>query len=75
VNPRHNHRASTTASRQRGTNENTNGLLRQYCSKGTDLAKITELGLDHVAEELKDRLRKRLGFYKPTERLSDLRLQ
>jgi IS30 family transposase len=60
---------------QRGTNENTNGLLRQYFPKGTDLAKITELELDHVAEELNDRPRKRLGFYKPTERLTELLLR
>ena len=60
---------------QRGTNENTNGLLRQYFPKGTDLATVTELELDHVAEELNDRPRKRLGFYKPTERLAELLLR
>jgi IS30 family transposase len=60
---------------QRGTNENTNGLLRQYFPKGTDLAKITELELDDVADELNDRPRKRLGFYKPTERLAELLLR
>jgi IS30 family transposase len=59
---------------QRGTNENTNGLLRQYFPKGTDLATVTELALDQVAEELNDRPRKRLGFYKPTERLAELLL-
>ena len=60
---------------QRGTNENTNGLLRQYFPKGTDLATVTELELDQVAEELNDRPRKRLGFYKPTERLAELLLR
>ena len=60
---------------QRGSNENTNGLLRQYFPKGTDLTKITELELDQVAEELNDRPRKRLGFYKPTERLAELLLR
>ena len=60
---------------QRGSNENTNGLLRQYFPKGTDLSKITELELDQVADELNDRPRKRLGFYKPTERLAELLLR
>jgi IS30 family transposase len=59
---------------QRGTNENTNGLLRQYFPKGTDLATVTPHQLDHVADELNDRPRKRLGFYKPTERLTELLL-
>ena len=59
---------------QRGTNENTNGLLRQYFPKGTDLATVTEHDLDRVADELNDRPRKRLGFYKPTERLAELLL-
>jgi transposase, IS30 family len=60
---------------QPGSNENTNGLLRQYFPKGTDLSKITELELDHVADELNDRPGKRLGFYKPTERLAELPLR
>jgi IS30 family transposase len=59
---------------QRGTNENTNGLLRQYFPKGTDLATVTAPELDRVADELNDRPRKRLGFYKPTERLAELLL-
>jgi IS30 family transposase len=60
---------------QRGTNENTNGLLRQYFPKGTDLATVTALELDRVAAELNDRPRKRLDFYKPTERLAELLLR
>jgi transposase, IS30 family len=60
---------------QRGTNENTNGLLRQYFPKGTDFASVTETDLDAVADELNDRPRKRLGFYKPTEKITDLLLQ
>lgn len=60
---------------QRGSNENTNGLLRQYLPKGTDLSKITEPELDQIADELNDRPRKRLGFYKPTERLAELLLR
>jgi IS30 family transposase len=57
------------------SNENTNGLLRQYFPKGTDLSVHTELDLDRVADELNDRPRKRLGFYKPTEQLAELLLQ
>jgi IS30 family transposase len=60
---------------QRGSNENTNGLLRQYLPKGTDLTKVTESDLDQIADELNDRPRKRLGFYKPTERLAELLLR
>ena len=61
--------------RQRGTNENTNGLLRQYFPRGTDLGTATELDLDRVAAELNDRPRKRLGFYNPNERLAELLLR
>jgi transposase, IS30 family len=60
---------------QSGTNENTNGLLRQYFPKSTDLAAVTALDLDRVADELNDRPRKRLGFDKPTERLGELLLR
>jgi IS30 family transposase len=60
---------------QRASNENTNGLLRQYFPKGTDLTVHSELDLDQVADELNDRPRKRLGFYKPTEQLAELLLQ
>jgi IS30 family transposase len=60
---------------QRGSNENTNGLLRQYFPKGTDLRTLSELELDQVADELNDRPRKRLGFSKPTERLAELLLR
>ena len=57
---------------QRGLNENTNGLLRQYFPKGTDLHVHGEAFLDAVADELNDRPRKRLGFHKPIERIGDL---
>ena len=57
---------------QRGTNENTNGLLRQYFPKGFDFTTVTEADLDRVADELNDRPRKRLGFYKPSERIAEL---
>jgi transposase, IS30 family len=59
---------------QRGSNENTNGLLRQYFPKGTDFATASEAQLDAVADELNDRPRKRLGFAKPTEEIAELLL-
>jgi transposase, IS30 family len=60
---------------QRGSNENTNGLLRQYFPKGTDFSAVTEMELDAVADELNDRPRKRLAFAKPIEEISALLLQ
>jgi IS30 family transposase len=60
---------------QRGTNENTNGLLRQYFPKGTDLAVHSSEDLDWVAAELNDRPRKRLAFKKPIELIGDLLLR
>ena len=59
---------------QRGSNENTNGLLRQYFPKGFDFAAVTEAELDAVADELNERPRKRFGFATPTEQLSELLL-
>lgn len=57
---------------QRGSNENTNGLLRQYFPKGTDLSFWGEGFLDQVATELNNRPRKRHGFYTPAEVLTKL---
>jgi IS30 family transposase len=57
---------------QRGSNENTNGLLRQYFPKGTDLSFWGEGYLDHVAAELNNRPRKRLGWKTPAEALDQL---
>ncbi|GAA3138797.1 hypothetical protein GCM10020255_014740 [Rhodococcus baikonurensis] len=57
---------------QRGSNENTNGLLRQYFPRGTDLAAHSVDKLLAVAEELNDRPRKSLDWDTPAERLSAL---
>ena len=57
---------------QRGSNENTNGLLRQYFPKGESLAGVTQARLDEVAAKLNRRPRKTLGFRTPAEKLADL---
>jgi IS30 family transposase len=54
---------------QRGSNENTNGLLRQYFPRGTDLSRFSQAALNKIALRLNQRPRQTLGFETPADRL------
>ena len=56
---------------QRGSNENTNGLLRQYMPKGIDLSGYSQLQLNAIARQLNQRPRKTLGFHTPAQMFSE----
>ena len=56
---------------QRGTNENTNGLLRQYLPKGTDQSTVSREELDAIQDSLNGRPRKTLGYLTPSEKLAE----
>ena len=57
---------------QRGTNENTNGLLRQYFRPGTDLRDLSQADLNAIARRLNERPRKTLGFRTPAAMMEAL---
>ena len=63
--------AHPSSSWERGLNENTNGLLRQYMPKGVDISGYSQLQLNAIARQLNERPRKTLGFKTPAEMFSE----
>ena len=57
---------------QRGSNENTNGLLRQYMAKSTDLSRLRADDFARIHRSLNDRLRKTLGYMTPLEKFVEV---
>ena len=64
--------AHPRASWERGTNENTNSLIRQYFPSGTDFNEISNKRIKEVQAELNDRPRKTLGWHTPHEKFAEL---
>jgi len=56
---------------QRGSNENTNGLLRQYIPKGIDISSYSQSQLNAIARQLNQRPRKTLGFHTPAQMFNE----
>ena len=54
---------------EKGTNENTNGLVRRYLPRGKSIDGLTQIDIDDIAEELNNRPRKKLGYFTPNEML------
>jgi transposase, IS30 family len=65
--------ATSYHSWERGSNENTNGLIRQYLPKRRPMKNVTQAGCNEIACILNNRPRKRFGFLTPLERLQQLR--
>ncbi|WP_432482827.1 IS30 family transposase, partial [Kineococcus esterisolvens] len=57
---------------QRGSNENTNGLLRQYLPRSLDFRTLTQADFDAIARELNERPRQTLGFRSPSQVLAEV---
>jgi len=55
---------------ERGSNENLNGLIRQYFKKGMDFSKLTDKMIQEVEDKLNNRPRKRFGYLSPLEQLN-----
>ncbi len=67
--------AAPYASYQRGTNENTNGLIRRYLPKGTSFASLTQKQIDNITEQINNRPRKCLLYRTPNEVFNEIRQQ
>lgn len=57
---------------QRGSNENTNGVLRQFLPRGTELASVSAADLRRIQRSLNDRPRRTLGYMTPSEKLAQV---